>query len=218
MNRLAVEKIQASVACAPWTLVKETGVWLTPLAGASVFGAAQLCVPTSIDGTSLPKPTTVMTHPLEQETPPVNPNPGAPIHVDFSQVEDVDSFVTIPEGRYLCRIGEVREGETRGGDLRWALRLEVAEGDLAGRTAAWDGLVWSLKGLGRVKHVLGALGFDVSGALDLEAGNLLGCQALVEFFVEEWTDPNTHRRTERLSVPFLGYEAAPVVGETDSPF
>jgi len=143
---------------------------------------------------------------------------GVPIHVDFSQVEDVDSYVSIPEGRYLCRVGEVREGETRTGDLRWALRLEVAEGELAGRTAAWDGLVWSAKGLGRVKHVLDALGFDVSGALDLESAQLLGCLAFVEFFVEEWTDPSTHRRTERLAVPFLGYEPAPGLGEGASPF
>jgi hypothetical protein len=159
-----------------------------------------------------------MTHPLESDTLPMNAAVGVPIHIDFSQVEDVDSFVTIPEGRYLCRVGEVREGETKTGNLRWALRLEVADGELAGRTAAWDGLVWSKRGLGRVKHVLGALGFDVSGALDVEAAHLLGCQAFVDFFIEEWTDPNTGRRTERLSVPFLGYERAPGVEDRDSPF
>lgn len=139
---------------------------------------------------------------------------GTPIHVDFSQVEDVDSFVQVPEGRYLCRIGEVREGETQAGDLRWALRLEVAEGELAGRTAAWDGLVWSKRGLGRVKYVLGVLGFDVSGALDVSAEDLLGRRAYVDFFLEEWTDRASGKRVERLAVPFLGYEAAP----DDSPF
>ena len=139
---------------------------------------------------------------------------GSPIHVDFSQVENVDSFVAIPEGRYLCSIGEVREGETQAGDLRWALRLEVAEGELAGRTAAWDGLVWSQRGLGRVKYVLGVLGFDVSGPLDLGAADLLGREAYVEFLIEEWTYRSTGKRTERLAVPFLGYEPA----SNDSPF
>jgi len=159
-----------------------------------------------------------MTPPLDRdlETKPRTGALGAPIHIDFSQIEDVDSFVTVPEGRYLCRVGEVREGETKAGDLRWALRLEVADGELAGRTAAWDGLVWSPRGLPRVKHVLHSLGFDTSGAVDIDAAQLLGCQAFVDFFIEEWTDPNTSRRTERLAVPFLGYEPAP--RGSDSPF
>lgn len=159
-----------------------------------------------------------MTPPIDRdlETQPQTSALGAPIHVDFSQVEDLDSFVTIPEGRYLCRVGEVREGETKAGDLRWALRLEVTEGDLAGRTAAWDGLVWSQRGLPRVKHVLQCFGFDTSGPIDIEAAQLLGCRAFVDFFIEEWSDPNTGRRTERLAVPFLGYDPAP--GGTDSPF
>lgn len=142
------------------------------------------------------------------------PAVGSPVHVDFSQVDDVDSFVTVPEGRYLCRVGEVREGETQAGDLRWALRLEIAEGELAGRTAAWDGLVWSHRGLGRVKYVLGVLGFDVSGPLDVGAQDLLGRRAHVDFFIEEWTDRTSGKRVERLAVPFLGYEPA----HDDSPF
>lgn len=161
-----------------------------------------------------------MSQSLSGTMPQQNPSSpvGAPIHVDFSQVETVDSYVTIPEGRYLCRVAEVREGETRKGALRWAMRLEVADGDLAGRTAAWDGLVWSDKGLARVKHVLGAMGFDVSGALDLQSQELLGCMVFVEFFIEEWADPNSDRRTERLSVPYLGYEPAPGEADEDSPF
>jgi len=146
---------------------------------------------------------------------PLSGAPGQPIHVDFSQVDDVESFVSLPEGRYRCRIAEVREGETRQGALRWALRLEVAEGDHAGRTAAWDGLVWSDRGLARVKHVLGVLSFDTSGALEVQPADLLGREAMVEFFIEEWQDPTTGRRTERLAVPFLGYEPAE---EPPSPF
>ena len=58
------------------------------------------------------------------------------------------------------------------------------------------------------------LGFDVSGPLDLGAADLLGREAYVEFLIEEWTDRSTGKRTERLAVPFLGYEPA----SNDSPF
>ena len=144
--------------------------------------------------------------------------PGQPVQVDFSQVEDAESFVTIPEGTYRVRIAEVREGQTKSGHLRWSLRLEVSEGEFAGRTAAWDGLAWTERGLMRVKHVLAVLGFDTSGALEVQAAELLGREAEVTFFVEEWEDPNTHRRVERLAVPFLGYERIDPHGPGDSPF
>ena len=76
------------------------------------------------------------------------------MQVDFSLVDDVESFISVPEGIYLCRIADVREGVTRDGSPRWGIRLEVAEGEYAGRTAAWDGLPWSERGLPRVKQVL----------------------------------------------------------------
>ena len=67
----------------------------------------------------------------------------------------------------------------------------------------------------RVKHVLGVLGFDITGAVEVGPGDLLGREAEVTFFLEEWQDPLTHRRVERLAVPFLGYEPTP---DDDSPF
>jgi len=129
------------------------------------------------------------------------------MQIDFSTIEDVESFVTIPEGVYVCRVAEVREGRTRDGSPRWALRLEVAEGDLAGRTAAWDGLAWSERGLPRVKQVLGRMGFDVSGRLDVASGDLIDRRVRVQLFVEDWEDPINHKRITRLRVPYMGYEA-----------
>jgi hypothetical protein len=137
------------------------------------------------------------------------------VQVDFSQIEDVESFVLIPEGRHLVQIAEIREGETRTGHIRWALRLSVVDGEFAGRTAAWDGLVWSKRGLPRVKHVLSVLGFDITGTLEVAPDDLCGRQAVVDFFVEEWENPTTGRRTQRLAVPFLGYEPTQ---DVDSPF
>lgn len=129
------------------------------------------------------------------------------MHYDFSTVQDTESFATIPEGIYLCRVADVREGHARDGSVQWSLRLEAAEGEHAGRTAAWDSLTWSEKGVHRVKHVLGALGFDVSGELDLEPDELLGRFARVSLMLEEREDPLRSRRVVRLRVPYLGYEA-----------
>jgi len=130
------------------------------------------------------------------------------MQIDFSRVDDVESYASIPEGTYLCRVAEVREGVTRDGSPRWALRLEVADGDYAGRTAAWDGLTWSERGLPRVKQVLGKLGFDVSGPVELQPEDLRGLVARVQLQPEEREDPLNGRRVVRLRVPYMGYEAA----------
>jgi hypothetical protein len=133
---------------------------------------------------------------------------------DFSQIQDVESFVSIPEGRYLCRVAEVRDGVTRDGSVRWSLRLEVAEGEFAGRTAGWDGLHWSDRGIVRVKRVLEVLGFDVRGEIEIEPEELVGTRARVEFRSEQWSDPASGRQIVRLSVPYAGYE--PVEGGNGS--
>ncbi len=126
---------------------------------------------------------------------------------DFSGVEDVESYVSVPAGVYLCRIAEVREGLTRdGASSRWGIRLEVAEGDLAGRTAAWDGLVFSERGLPRAKQVFQRLGFDVSGTLELESADLVGMKVRVQFVLEEREDPLTGKKVTRLRVPYTGYD------------
>ncbi|HEX6885234.1 MAG TPA: DUF669 domain-containing protein [Planctomycetota bacterium] len=128
--------------------------------------------------------------------------------VDFSQVEDAESYVSIPEGTYLCRVAEVREGQTRELAARWGLRLEVVDGEYAGRTAAWDALIFSERGLPRVKQVLACFGFDVSGALELEPRDLLGLRARAQLQLEEFEDRLTGKRQRRLRVPYTGYEPA----------
>lgn len=124
---------------------------------------------------------------------------------DFSQVQDVESFVSIPEGSYPCRVAEVREGLARDGSVRWSLRLEVLDGEYAGRTAGWDGLTWSDRGVLRVQRVLEALGFLVTGEVDIQPGELVGREVQAAFVAEEREDPLTGRRTVRLRVPYSGY-------------
>jgi len=142
------------------------------------------------------------------------------MHYDFSQVQDVHSFVSIPEGTYDCRIAEVRVGLARDGSVRWSYRLEVLRGEYAGRTAGWDALTWSERGIPRVKRTLGVLGLDVRGEVDLEPDDLIGLRARISFESEEREEASTGQRTLRLRVPYAGY--APLEGgaqlEVDAPF
>src|SRR5687768_1687957 len=127
------------------------------------------------------------------------------MHYDFSQVQDTQSFVSIPEGVHDCRIAEVREGLARDGSVRWSFRLEVLRGAHAGRTAGWDALTWSERGISRVKRTLGVFGLDVRGEIDIEPADLVGLAARVSFESEEREDPLTGRRVVRLRVPYAGY-------------
>ena len=124
---------------------------------------------------------------------------------DYSLVDDEDSFVYVPEGVHSCRIAEVRQGLSRCGSERWSVRLEVLDGEHAGRTAAWDSLTWSERGVPRVKQVLAHLGFDVTGVLEIEPKDLVGQQADVQTTLTRWEDPVSGRRQERMSVPFSGW-------------
>ena len=125
---------------------------------------------------------------------------------DFSKVED--NFVSVPAGTYVCRVADVRPGRARDGSARWSLRLEVVGGDWSGKTAAWDSITWSERGVFRVKRVLESLGFDVSGTLDVEPEELVDRKARVQVALEEWEDPISGRRQVRTTVPFLGYGPA----------
>ncbi|MEZ6014769.1 MAG: hypothetical protein R3F49_06635 [Planctomycetota bacterium] len=126
---------------------------------------------------------------------------------DFSSVPEMETdLVTVPPGEYLCRVRDVRERHTKDGvNVQWGLCLEVAEGEHAGHLAAWDNLTFSERGLSRVKLVLRALGFDVSGVVELDAGELIGTEAVCQLNEEVYTDPNTGASTRRLSVPYAGY-------------
>lgn len=126
---------------------------------------------------------------------------------DFSSVDDVESYISVPDGVHSCRIAEVREGRARDGSVRWTFRLEVLDGEWAGRTAAWDSITWSERGVYRVKKVLEAFGLDVRGELDIEAHDLVNLQAQVKVEPEEREDPLTGRRQVRMRVPYLGYAA-----------
>ena len=126
--------------------------------------------------------------------------------IDFDEVTENKDYASIPEGCYRCKIGEVRVGMTRNGHERWAYRLEVANGEYAGRTAGWDGLVFSERGLPRVKYVLSRLGFDTTGRVSLEPNDIQGRHIEARLIAELWEDPVSGKSITRLTVPYEGYE------------
>lgn len=125
---------------------------------------------------------------------------------DFATQPGPDLFHSVPAGEYACRVTDVRERLARDGSPRWNLRLEVIEGDHAGRTAGWDSITWSDRGVHRVQLVLCALGVDARGEVQLESSDLIGLEARVRFEEEEHEDPRTGRRQLRLRVPYNGFQ------------
>lgn len=129
------------------------------------------------------------------------------MEIDFDAQDAISDFITVPAGTYLCRIAEVRTGTTRAGDERWSMRLVVAEGQHVGKQAAWDSLVFSVRGRTRARTVLHALGLPSSGKVELAPTDLEDCTAFVEVRPSEYESPSGQviRRNE---VPYDGYRPA----------
>lgn len=131
------------------------------------------------------------------------------MQIDLSQVDNIEDLRSVPPGEYICRVAEVRESVSPAGHTRWGLRWEVVRGEWVGRTACWDSLHWSERGLPRVKFVLQMLGLEVEGKLDLKPEQLNGREATVLVQPEEREDPVTGIRRMMNRVPFAGYAPAP---------
>ena len=124
--------------------------------------------------------------------------------------EDAD-YTTVPEGTYLVRITEVRNGTTKNGDERWGIRLVVAEGEFVGRQAAWDNLVFSHRGITRIRRVFEAFRLPVKGRVSVQSENLVGRQAFAEIRSSEYVHPDG-ARIRRNEVPYSGYSPCPEDG------
>lgn len=118
---------------------------------------------------------------------------------------DVDDFVVVEDGDYQMRVGEVRAVETGDGRAAWMLRMELTDGELAGRTAVLDWLNFTERGLRRVRMVLAALGFDVTVSMDVEPEELLGCEAMVEIATQESRRESDGRLLRRSRVAYDGW-------------
>jgi Protein of unknown function (DUF669) len=123
----------------------------------------------------------------------------------------VSDFVTVPAGVYQCRVAEVRPGTTRAGDERWSLRLVVADGPHVGKQAAWDSIVFSVRGRARARMLLQAMGLPASGKVQIGPGDVEGRIAMVEVRPAEYSSPSgvVLRRNE---VPYDGWRPVPTGG------
>ena len=130
------------------------------------------------------------------------------MEIDFDATDEPHDFVTVPPGRYLCRVAEVRTGQTRAGDERWSLRLVVANGPHVGKQAAWDSLVFNRRGRVRARMAFVALGLRAAGKVQIEPGDLEGRSAMVDVRPCEYAsaDGTVVRRNE---VPYDGYSIPP---------
>ena len=140
------------------------------------------------------------------------------MELDFDDRDRVTDYISVPAGTYRCRIADVRERVTRNEDALWALRLLVAEGEFTGREAAWDNLVFSSRGLNRIKIVFSVLGLPTDGKVEVTPENLLGREAFVTVRPSEYHAPEgvMVRRNE---VPYEGYRAIEEQpAESDVPF
>lgn len=133
------------------------------------------------------------------------------MNLDSQGPDRVFDFATVPAGVYRCKVAEVRPGTTRAGDDRWSLRLVVTDGEHAGMQAAWDSLVFSIRGRARARMVLRALGLPSKGRVTIEPGDLEGREALVDVRPVEYRAPagEVVRRNE---VPYDGWREAPAGG------
>lgn len=129
-------------------------------------------------------------------------NKGSAVPVDLT---------TVPAGSYRVRVDEVRPGTTREGSERWSMLLRVSEGPYAGRLAAWDSIVFRVRGRIRARAVLDALGLPKQGRIVVDPDDLLGREAIVDVQTAEYHVPfgTPFRRNE---VPHGGWRPATAGG------
>lgn len=126
--------------------------------------------------------------------------------IDFNNVDDVQDFSPLPDGKYLCRVAEVEEAATQYGDEMWKLRFAVESGPHRGRYI-FDNMVFSDAAMKRVKLICSRLGLDISRELDITPALIKGRSCYVTVETEEYEDQEGNAK-KRNVVPFAGYERA----------
>ncbi|KJU86015.1 protein containing DUF669 [Candidatus Magnetobacterium bavaricum] len=126
------------------------------------------------------------------------------IDLDFTDIEDINDFSPLPEGKYLCKVESVDIKQNKDSNDMWSLKLKVIEGEYGGRFI-FDNMVFSANGIKRIKHILKAMGFDVSGKLKLSTDKLIDRQVFVDTVVEDYDNAAGEKR-KKSKVTFAGYE------------
>jgi hypothetical protein len=135
--------------------------------------------------------------------------------IDFNNVSGISDFAPVPDGDYICRVGDIETDVTRAGDELWKMRLIIEAGEHAGRIL-FDNISFGARALPRVKLVCASCGLDVSHEIDLEPSALLEKRVRVTTYVEEYVDDHGASKA-RNRIPFDGYAAIAANGD-DCPF
>ena len=125
---------------------------------------------------------------------------------DWDKVPDSESWI-VPAGEYLCEVTDVETSQTQYGDEMWSLKLTVKQGEFAGKWF-FDRLIFSEKGVSRVKLVCGKFGIELKGQMDLEPEHLLNRCALVTTDIDTYEHMESGQMRKRNNVPFDGYRRA----------
>jgi hypothetical protein len=127
--------------------------------------------------------------------------------MNFPEIPDMNDnqYEPIPDGTYLCQLEAVKDGYTaKDGHEMWKLEWVLLPEKYAGRKL-FDNLVFSEKAAQRVKFVCSRLGLDVTQAIDLTPGMLIGKQAWVTTYINDYTNQEGQKRKSN-KIPWDGYD------------
>jgi hypothetical protein len=136
--------------------------------------------------------------------------------INFAALDD--SYEPVPPGQYVAEVTGVEQTQTRSGVEMWRLELTILDGTHEGRRI-FDNLVFSERGVRRVKLVADRLGIDVSGEMSLEREDLRDRTCLLDVQIEDYESRDGILR-QRNAVPYAGYSRAPETtkrGASDGP-
>ena len=125
------------------------------------------------------------------------------MRINFRTVPNAKDFDPIPPGQYACELKTVEERKSAAGHPYWALQWAVSEGQFKGATV-FDFMVFSAKGLPRLKLLCQVSGIDVKGMVDLKPETLLGARARVSVVTNEYQDREGKARTGN-KASYFGY-------------
>lgn len=87
---------------------------------------------------------------------------------------DTSGFPPLPPGIYLSKVSECKKEQTKSGSEMWTVVHEIHDGPQGApdptykNRKVWDRLVWGGGGLGKVKLMLKAFGFDVEQDMEVD--------------------------------------------------
>lgn len=105
--------------------------------------------------------------------------------LDFTNVQG-GSFTPVPEGEYnvVLEKAEMKKAKTDGSDMisvTWSITDEEYE-----NRKLFENYSLKPQALWKLKNTLGALGFDVSGALEFDVEDLVGQEAVALVVIETY--------------------------------